>query len=95
MLFSWDSNKAQQNVKKHGVSFELAQTVFDDPLHLSILDFKSKIEERWVTIGMSAHVRTLVVVHAYRVTKNEEEIIRIISARKATRREVRQYEEGI
>lgn len=95
MLFVWDPEKAEQNIKKHRVSFEMAQTIFDDPLHLSILDSKSHGEERWVTIGKSAAIKTLVVVHAYKTPKGGLEIIRIISARKATRKEKKQYEEGI
>ncbi|MBI2339492.1 MAG: BrnT family toxin [Deltaproteobacteria bacterium] len=94
MLFSWDPAKAWVNVKKHGVSFELAQTVFDDPLHASVLDKRHHREERWVTLGLSAAAHILVVVHTYSVVKGTE-MIRIISARKATRREKRQYEEGI
>lgn len=95
MLFSWDPRKAERNLKKHDVSFEIAQTVFDDPFHLSVLDERGHGEERWVTIGRSASQRTLVVVHTYHVTEGHQEIVRIISARKATRREVKQYEEGI
>ena len=94
MLFSWDSNKAEANFQKHGVSFEMAQSVFDDPFHLSILDTKSRSEERWITMGIAADTQTLVVVHTYLDTKNSE-IIRLISARKATRKEKKQYEEGI
>lgn len=95
MLFSWDTTKAERNIKKHGVSFEVAQTVFDDPFHLSILDAKSGGEERWVTIGLGASLKTLVVVHTYIVVHEGQEFIRIISARRATKKEVRQYEEGI
>ena len=95
MLFTWDPVKAELNLRKHGISFEMAQTVFDDPLHLSILDAKRHTEERWVTMGRSADTKTLVVVHTYRVSQGDLEMVRIISARKATRKEVRQYEEGI
>lgn len=95
MLFAWDPEKAGQNVRKHDVSFELAQTVFDDPLHLSVPDTKSHGEERWITIGRSAHDKTLVVVHTYVVIEGGQELIRMISARKATRKETQQYEEGI
>lgn len=94
MLFDWDSDKAKNNLAKHGVSFELAQTVFDDPLHLSTLDEKQHREERWVTIGRSAQNNALVVVHTYR-DRGRAEIVRIISARRATRKEAKQYEEGI
>lgn len=95
MLFAWDPAKTEANIKKHGVSFELAQTVFEDPMHLSTLEIKSAHEERWVTIGRAVNQRALVVVHTYRELSDGEEGIRIISARKATKREARQYEEGI
>ena len=95
VLFLWDPEKAERSTKKHGISFELAQTVFDDPLHLSILDAKAHGEERWVTIGRCANTNTLVVVHTYHVTIEGQESIRMISARKATRKESKQYEEGI
>lgn len=86
MLFIWDPPKAEKNLKKHGISFELAQTVFEDPLHLSVLDWKKHREERWITVGQSGDGQLLVVIHTYRVVKGLE-MIRIISARKATRRE--------
>lgn len=95
MLFTWDPEKAEQNIKKHGVSFEMAQTVFDDPLHLSILDSKAHSEERWATMGISVDTKTLVVVHTYKTIERGQEVVRIISARKATRKEAKQYEEGI
>lgn len=95
MLFFWDPTKDDANVRKHGVSFELAQTVFDDPLHLSVPDGKTTTEERWITLGLAADRRTLVVVHTYREQRSGEEVVRIISARPATRQEKKQYEEGI
>ena len=95
MLFSWDAEKSELNLRKHGVSFELAQTVFDDPLQLSVLDSRKHHEERWITIGRCADTNTLVVVHTYHAENHDIEIIRIISARKATRKEIKQYEEGI
>lgn len=95
MLFIWDPQKAQANIKKHGVPFEIAQTVFDDPFHLSVPNSKSQYEERWVTIGYSIDHKTLVVVHTYQIRERNEEIIRIISARKATKKEKMQYEERI
>lgn len=94
MLFSWDPTKASANIKKHGISFELAQTVFDDPLHASVLEKRHRGEERWITMGLAAGGHLLVVVHAYGVVDGTE-MVRIISARKATRREKKQYEEGI
>jgi uncharacterized protein len=96
MVFEWDHQKAQENFRKHGVSFEAAATVFDDPLHLSIVDPASSLaEERWVTVGQSVDRRVILVVHTYRSRKGEEEVVRIVSARQATRKEKRQYEEGI
>jgi hypothetical protein len=88
--FEWDAAKAQSNRIKHGVSFEEAATVFQDPLSVTIPDpLHSQEEERLVIQGMSADQRLLVVVHT-----DEGEAIRLISARLATRREQRDYEEG-
>jgi uncharacterized protein len=95
MLFSWDPEKAEQNFAKHKVSFEVAQTVFDDPYHLSLLDSRQHREERWVTIGKAVSTHTVVVVHTYKVLTDNNEFIRIISARRATRKEKKAYEEGI
>jgi uncharacterized DUF497 family protein len=94
MLFEWDANKAKTNLEKHGISFELAATIFSDPLHLSIPE-QTKGEERWVTIGCAADLSTLVVVHTYIDRTDNGEVLRIISARKATKKERNQYEEGI
>ncbi len=92
MLFEWDDEKNRINRKKHGVSFEEAQTVFDDPLALSSIDAKHSFdEERWLTIGMSRSGRMLVVAHQYRAAR-EDECIRIISARKPAMQESREYE---
>jgi len=91
LTFEWDEKKARKNLKKHGVSFEEAATVFGDPLSLTIDDpLHSKHEKRFVTMGESIRRRILVVVHTERGDN-----IRIISARVATRRERRIYEEGI
>ena len=90
LLFEWDRNKAQQNIKKHGISFEEATTVFGDPLSLTIRDPLHSIgDERFVIIGYSYKYRLLVVVHSERGNR-----IRIISARRATRQERKTYEEG-
>ena len=87
--FEWDSRKAQSNEKKHGVTFEEAQSVFFDEQALLLEDPQPRHEEeRFVLLGLSASIRLLVVVHALR----EGDVIRIISARKATRSETRQYE---
>ena len=90
LTFEWDERKAKRNLKKHGVSFEEAATVFGDPLSLTIDDpLHSKHEERFVTMGESVRRRILVVVHTERGDN-----IRIISARVATRRERKAYEEN-
>ena len=94
MVISWDHRKAKANIQKHGVSFEVAATVFNDPHHLSVLDSKTHAEERWITIGLAADKKTLVVIHTY-FDNNSNEFIRIISARKATKKERKNYEEGI
>ena len=91
LTFEWDENKADRNLKKHGVSFEEASTVFGDPLSLTIGDpLHSEEEDRFVILGESHRRRFLVVVFTER-----GESIRIISARLASRRERKQYEEGI
>ena len=90
LLFEWDENKARENLKKHKVSFEEAKTVFNDPFLLTYPDLdNSETEERYVNIGVSAKDRILVLIHTERQGK-----IRIISCRKATVRERRDYEEG-
>lgn len=87
MDFSWDERKAASNLKKHGVSFDEAATVFADPLALAIDDLLEA--ERTLLLGMSNRQRLLLVVHV----ELDESTIRIISARRATSHERRQYEE--
>ena len=94
MRIEWDPSKAASNIKKHRVSFEIAATVFDDPYALSVEDQGSSYEERWITMGLAADERTVVVIHTWR-DATDKELIKIISARRATKRETRQYEEGI
>ena len=90
LTFEWDGEKAEQNLKKHEVSFEEAATVFGDPLSITIDDLlHSEDEDRFVTIGESFQRRLLVVVHTDRGDN-----IRIVSSRRATRRERENYEEG-
>jgi uncharacterized protein len=90
LLFEWDDRKAEQNLKKHGVSFDEASTVFGDTLSVTIDDpFHSVREQRCVTLGHSSKHRLLVVVHTDRSGR-----IRIISARPATRHERNTYEEA-
>ena len=88
--FIWDKDKAEANSRKHGVSFIEAETVFYDPNARMIFDpDHSEEEDRFILLGCSSHLRILVVVHCYR---EEDAVIRVISARKANRNEQRQYE---
>jgi uncharacterized DUF497 family protein len=90
LLFEWDPQKATTNVTKHGVTFDEASTVFQDTLSLAIGGpLHSEDEERFVLIGHSHRNRFLVVVHSERGNR-----IRIISARKATAKEMHTYEEN-
>jgi uncharacterized DUF497 family protein len=91
--FEWDEKKNRANQKKHDVSFGLAQRVFDDPLALSRLDRVENGEQRWQTLGLVGETVVLLVVHTVQ-EEHSEEVIRIISARKATSRERRHYEQG-
>jgi uncharacterized protein len=92
--FEWDPAKATKNRRKHGISFEEATDLFLDPLAISIPDMAhSETEERWVTIGCDTRGRALVIVHTFPASSVKEWNIRIISARRATGPEVRQYEE--
>ena len=89
MEFEWDDAKAQSNYKKHGVRFSEAASVWLDSSALETPDpDHSDVEERWIRLGISRTARALVVVF---VEKLEGERIRIISARKATRSEIEQY----
>jgi hypothetical protein len=88
--FEWDLRKARGNLRKHGIDFNEASTVFADNLSITIPDpDHSEDEERWITMGLSNRQRLVVVVHT-----EEEETIRLISARTADRFERRKYEEG-
>jgi uncharacterized DUF497 family protein len=90
LLFEWDPGKAKINLDAHGISFDEASTVFGDTLSLVIYDpLLSVDEDRFILIGNSHRNRLLVIVHTERGGK-----IRIISARKATRKEREQYEEN-
>jgi uncharacterized protein len=91
VVFRWDDRKAATNLKKHGIDFHEAPTVLDDTLSTTFPDkeHSSLLEPRFLTIGMSSRGRILVVVHA-----DENDTVRIISARLATRHERRFYEEG-
>lgn len=88
MRYQWDRDKALTNRSKHGIDFADAVSVFSDELAITIFD-DHPVEERFITMGMDAMGRILVVVYTMR-----DDEIRLISARKATKNERRQYEEG-
>jgi uncharacterized DUF497 family protein len=93
--FEWDVNKARTNLSKHKISFEGATSVFRDEKAISISDEEhSDDEERWLTIGMDEVTRTLVVIHTYILLDENNCNIRLISARKATKKEQQIYKEG-
>jgi uncharacterized protein len=95
LIFEWDAKKATINLKKHGVSFEEAKTLFNDPFLLTYPDTEhSDIEERFISIGYSNRNRTLLVIHADKEEGEEFVIVRIISCRQATATERRLYEES-
>jgi uncharacterized protein len=90
--FEWDPNKATQNVRTHGINFERAASVFRDPEMLSIFDSAhSKDEDRWLTLGLDNQGILLVVSHTWREKDDGGTRCRIISARKATKKEARHY----
>ena len=89
LTFEWDPDKARENERKHGVRFAEAATVFGDPLSVTVPDPDHSVgEARFLTIGMSHQQRLLVVAHADR-----DDVVRLISARAATRVERKVYEE--
>lgn len=91
LTFEWDSRDARSNLTKHGVGFEEASTIFGDPLSLTISDPEhSQRENRYITMGRAFNRKLLVVVHTDR-----SDNIRIIRARRASRRERKSYEEII
>lgn len=93
--FDWDPIKARSNLADHKVSFQLATTVFRDPLAITVYDEEhSEDEERWATLGQAGNGQYLVVIHTFRQTNPNDANIRLISAREATRREIRDYEEA-
>lgn len=90
---TWDAAKAQSNIAKHGVTFAQAASVLIDPLALTVFDAAhSEHEERWFTLGASSEGKLLAVAHTYQPTGPASVLVRIISAREATRREREQYE---
>ena len=92
--FDWDPAKAAANAVKHQVSFDEAMTIFLDPLALSRPDDDSTTEERWITIGLSRDTKLLLVVHTHVALNTDRSFIRIISARKPSKHERRQYEQN-
>jgi uncharacterized protein len=84
--FEWDARKDAINRKKHGIDFETAKLVFDDPFCVTFIERESGGEERWHAIGSIEGIIVIVVVHTYR-EDGSEEVIRIISARRATQHE--------
>ncbi|MGB1257960.1 MAG: BrnT family toxin [Thiolinea sp.] len=93
MEFEWNPDKNDSNIQKHGVSFETATQVFADPLHVSIQDRIENGEERWQTLGMVQNYTLLLVAHLVWDETDSTEVVRIISAREATPRERKLYEQ--
>ena len=92
MKYEWNEDKNKLNQEKHGISFEEAKEVFEDALQISRLDHRfSYFEERWITIGSTTKHKVLVVANLF-FTDDGEEIIRIVSARKANKQERYSYE---
>ncbi len=90
MDFEWDEGKNRSNIRKHGISFETALTIFNHPI-FSLLDTRNIYDEdRFITIGVASNNVVIVVVHSYR-----EESIRLISARPASRKERKIYYEKV
>ncbi len=91
--FEWDETKARSNARKHGVRFEDAMLVFADPYALVEQDRLESGELRWQTLGLAGGIVLLLVAHSVR-DEHEDEIIRIISARKAVRKERNRYDQN-
>ncbi len=90
-LFEWDNEKAKKNLTKHNVRFDIATSIFCDQVAITIFDDEhSDIEDRWITIGLAQNSQLLVVIHTYKLCDNDA-VIRIISARKATKKETKVY----
>lgn len=92
MRFEWDEKKNRLNLRKHGISFEAAAQVFDDPFSVTIQDCQVLGEMRYWTVGRILSLILVVVVHTIE-NEGSGEMVRIISARKATSRERRLYEQ--
>jgi uncharacterized DUF497 family protein len=92
MLFKWNEQKNQSNIHKHGIDFDTASLVFYDPNALVVQDRIENGEERWQTIGMIEGIVLVLVAHTLNYDANDNEVIRIISARKADRKERKYYD---
>lgn len=92
--FEWDTGKARLNKQKHKVSFEVATRVFSDPFRITEQDRFENGEYRWQTIGMVNNEVILLVAHTIIDIEYDTEIVRIISARKATNKEKKRYDNG-
>ena len=90
MRFGWDEKKNESNKTKHGIDFETAKLAFEDPLAISFVERVEDGEERWHMIGMIENIIVIVVVHTYKV-EGADEVIRIISSRRATNHERKLY----
>ena len=94
--FEWDEVKANANVRKHGVAFDLARTIFNDQRLLTVADLEhSETEERWFSVGCASSGVMLSVVYLWSDADPAATKIRLISARKATQTEIRYYQEGL
>lgn len=95
LVFEWDVRKERSNLRKHEIDFEEANSIFEDERLATFGDdIHSSTEQRFISIGLSASPRVLLVVHTEVESGKDEIVIRIISARKATRKEVDKYEKG-
>lgn len=92
--FEWDEQKGEINLHKHGIRFEDAARVFDDPLAVTDQDRIENGEQRWQTVGMADGYLLLLVAHTVRFEDEGIEVVRIISARRVDRAERRRYEHG-
>jgi uncharacterized DUF497 family protein len=92
--FEWDEQKAEINIRKHGIRFEDAARVFDDPLAVTDQDRIENGEQRWQTVGVVDGYLLLLVAHTVRFEDEGIEVVRIISARRLDRAERRRYEHG-
>ena len=93
--FEWDEGKAAANMRKHGIPFDFARTVFSDPKLLTVADLEhSDVEERWFSVGCASNGAILSLVYLWSDARAETTTVRLISARRATQNEIRQYREG-